>query len=89
VCTSWKGDDCKISLTHDAKTGADTSVPNNYFNLKVNIASSENVNNALFAKRYNDFLPYISPAKARDAAIKNCMEFVPAVLFVREHAVNA
>lgn len=85
ACTSWKGDDCKISLTHDAKTGADTSVPNNYFNLKVNIASSENVNNALFAKRYNDFLPYISPAKARNAAIKNCMEFVPAVLFIREN----
>ena len=84
VCTDWMDDSCKISLTHDKDTGADTSIPNNYFNLKVNIASSENVNNALFQKRYNDYLPYKSPAYRRDPRIKNTMEFVPAVLFLRE-----
>ena len=71
----------KVSLTAN-------SVPVNYFNIKVNIASSNNLTNPLLAKRYNDFEPYTRPFVRDDASeipkIKDTMEFHNCVVFIKE-----
>lgn len=66
-----------ITLTRD-------SVPTDYLNVKVNIASSENQNNAQLARRYNQYNPFKRTAKLKDEKVKDCMEFYNCIIFIKE-----
>ena len=65
-----------------------TSVPVAYLNAKVNIASSNNMTNAMLTNRYNEFNPYRRPFVRDEGVntnfIKDTMEFYNCVIFIQE-----
>ena len=79
---------CKGGFTFgDDSTGSAyaltaNSVPEKYFNIKLNVASSENANNALLADDFNSFNPYVRDAKKN--GVRDTMAFYPCVVFVQE-----
>ena len=60
------------------------SIPVNYFNTKVNVASCENINNMCIAAWYNDHQPYKSGAIANVPNARDCMEHHIGVQFIRD-----
>ena len=79
--------------THSSKYSmTPTSIPVNYFNTKVNVASCECANNALNQEWYNKWQPFICEYKAKNGTrtdgklARDTMEFpYPGVMFVKDN----
>ena len=74
----------EIIVESSTVTLTDTSVPTDYLNIKVNIASSENANNAQMARRFNEYQPFLRYARKKNNKLKDTMEFYNCVVFIRE-----
>ena len=57
------------------------SIGVNYFNIKLNVASSENANNVVMADEYNSFQPYINPAREANPKVRDTVEGQPCAVF--------
>lgn len=64
----------------------DDSIPVDYLNVKVNVASSENANNACNADWYNTYQPWLSPARKKNAKARDTIEFVAGAVFIRDRS---
>ena len=80
---TWTDEEGNI-VESSTVTLTDTSVPTDYLNIKVNIASSENANNAQIARRFNEYQPFLRYARKKDSRVKDTMEFYNCVVFIRE-----
>ena len=70
----------------DAYSMEDDSIPVNYFNTKVNIASCENINNMCLAEWYNRFQPYKTLWRQKNPNARDCMEHHMGVQFIRDQS---
>ena len=59
----------------------ENSIPVTYFNIKLNVASSENANNVLLADDYNTYQPWLSPARKANPKVRDTVEGHPCAVF--------
>ena len=63
------------------------SIPVDYLNIKVNVASSECANNPMAADWYNTYQPYIVPARATPG-VRDTIEAKPCAVFFKNTSQN-
>ena len=63
------------------------AIPVNYVNIKVNVASSECANNICAADMYNQYQPYLVPARAT-AGVRDTVEGKPCAVFFKNTSAN-
>lgn len=67
---------------------SDTSIPVNYLNIKVNVASSENANNVNAVDWYNTYQPYKIEADSRPG-VRDVVEAKPCAVFFKNTSETA
>lgn len=70
----------------DGYSMEDDSIPVNYFNTKVNIASCENINNKCLAEWYNRYQPYKTKWRQKNPKARDCMEHHMGVQFIKDQS---
>ena len=58
-----------------------SSIPVNYLNIKVNVASSENANNVCAVDWYNTFQPFLIEARQQSSSVRDSIEGKPCAIF--------
>ena len=66
---------------------AEGCIPVKYFNIKLNVASSENANNVIFADEYNQFQPHLIPERDPDSeyyteGVRDTVQGFPCAVFL-------
>jgi len=64
------------------------SIPVDYFNLKANVASSENANNVVLADDYNTYCPVHAPGYSSDSRLRNTVEGHPCAVFFTNNGTS-
>ncbi|MBR6826371.1 MAG: hypothetical protein IKM59_07480, partial [Oscillospiraceae bacterium] len=67
----------------------ENSIPVDYFNIKLNVASSENANNVCLAEEYNAFQPHRVPARVADPRVRDTVEGTPCAVFLTNTSHSA
>lgn len=84
--TSWKNGNGQTITGYSMR---ENSIPVNYFNVKVNVASSENANNVILADDYNEFQPNITAIRKNIAGARDTVEGVPCAVFFKNTSGSA
>ena len=67
----------------------ENDIPVSYFNIKLNVASSENANNTVLADDYNNFQPFLSEGRRADARVRDTVKGYPCAVFFTNTGTNA
>ena len=84
LLTYYDEDNKEITEYRGCWAMRENSIPIDFTCTKVNVASCENANNAVNAEWYNKFQPYWDAHRRKNPKARDCMEFTPGILFVKD-----